>query len=403
MLDLGPASPSACCGTTASSKGFGIKEGDPQIVGAADTLGERAKGQTAMESLLQKDPGINVVYSINEPSGFGGANALKAAGKDPNDFMLVSVDGGCEAIKSGIKTGVIDATSQQYPQNMAKQGVKTIVKAASGGKKPSGYTDTGVNLITDEPMNGVSRRTPPTARRTAGARRRRSVRRRTAGAGAPERARAAGRRSSGRGGLPKVSGERLAQLGPLFALIIVCAVLHDAVRPLPHGENFSLVFQQVMVIGTLAIGQTIIILTAGIDLSCGMVMAFGSIVMTKMAVDNGVPALIAILLGHPRVRGLRRHQRRLVTLLGLPPFIVTLGTFNIAFALTHIYSNDETISGPPELMTELGDAFNIGGTRDHLRHRCVRWRCSRSRGSCSPRRRGAGTSTPWATTPRPRA
>ena len=114
------------------------------------------KGQTAMESLLQKDPGINVVYSINEPSGFGGANALKAAGKDPKDFILVSVDGGCDAIKRGIKTGVIDATSQQYPQNMAAQGVKTIAEAARGGKKPSGYTDTGVNLISADPAKGVT-------------------------------------------------------------------------------------------------------------------------------------------------------------------------------------------------------------------------------------------------------
>src|SRR3954467_11598554 len=139
-------------------KGFGIKEGDPQIVGAAPTQGDRAKGQAAMENLLQKDPGINVVYSINEPSGFGGATALKAAGKSKDDFLLVSVDGGCEAIPKGIKPGVIGATAQQYPQNMAKLGVEAIVKAANGGKKPSGgeYVDTGVNLITDEPMSGVA-------------------------------------------------------------------------------------------------------------------------------------------------------------------------------------------------------------------------------------------------------
>ena len=108
-----------------------------------------------MEQLLQKDPGINVVYSINEPSGFGGATALKAAGKGADDVLIVSVDGGCEAITKGIKTGVIDATSQQYPQNMAKQGVEAVVKAARGGEKPSGYVDTGVELITDEPMDGV--------------------------------------------------------------------------------------------------------------------------------------------------------------------------------------------------------------------------------------------------------
>ena len=75
-----------------------------------------------MENLLQKDSGINVIYTINEPSAFGGATALKAAGKDPKDFILVSVDGGCDAIKDGIKPGIIDATSQQYPLKMAAAG-----------------------------------------------------------------------------------------------------------------------------------------------------------------------------------------------------------------------------------------------------------------------------------------
>jgi fructose transport system substrate-binding protein len=157
MLDLGPGATVGQLRHDGFLEGFGIKDGDPQIVGAADTAGDRAKGQAAMEQLLQKDSGINVVYSINEPSGFGGATALKAAGKNPDDFLLVSVDGGCEAITKGIKPGIIDATSQQYPQNMAKLGVEAIVKAAKGGKKPSGgeYVDTGVNLITDEPMSGV--------------------------------------------------------------------------------------------------------------------------------------------------------------------------------------------------------------------------------------------------------
>jgi len=155
MLDLAPGISVGQLRHDGFLKGFGIKEGDPAIVGAADTLGETAKGQTAMESLLQKDPGINIVYSINEPSGFGGANALKAAGKDPKDFILVSVDGGCEAIEKGIKTGVIDATSQQYPLKMAALGVEKGAEAARGGEKPSGYVDTGVELITADPVKGV--------------------------------------------------------------------------------------------------------------------------------------------------------------------------------------------------------------------------------------------------------
>jgi fructose transport system substrate-binding protein len=155
MLDLAPGISVGQLRHDGFLKGFGIKEGDPQIVGAAPTLGDQAKGQAAMETLLQKDKGINVIYSINEPSGFGGATALKAAGKDPKDFILVSVDGGCNAIKNGIKPGIIDATSQQYPLKMAALGVEKGAAAARGGAKPSGYVDTGVTLITGTPMPGV--------------------------------------------------------------------------------------------------------------------------------------------------------------------------------------------------------------------------------------------------------
>jgi fructose transport system substrate-binding protein len=155
MLDLAPGISVGQLRHDGFLKGFGIKEGDPQIVGAAPTEGDRAKGQAAMETLLQKDPNINVIYSINEPSGFGGATALKAAGKDPKDFILVSVDGGCNAIKNGIKPGIIDATSQQYPLKMAALGVEKGAAAARGGAKPTGYTDTGVTLISDKPMPGV--------------------------------------------------------------------------------------------------------------------------------------------------------------------------------------------------------------------------------------------------------
>jgi fructose transport system substrate-binding protein len=155
MLDLAPGISVGQLRHDGFLKGFGIKDGDPQIVGAAPTLGDQAKGQAAMETLLQKDKDINIIYSINEPSGFGGATALKAAGKDPKDFILVSVDGGCNAIKNGIKPGIIDATSQQYPLKMAALGVEKGAAAARGGEKPSGYTDTGVTLISDEPMDGV--------------------------------------------------------------------------------------------------------------------------------------------------------------------------------------------------------------------------------------------------------
>jgi fructose transport system permease protein len=163
-----------------------------------------------------------------------------------------------------------------------------------------------------------------------------------------------------KGGL--LSGERLAQLGPLIALLLVCLFFTTQSDRFLSGQNFSLIFQQVMVLGTLAIGQTIIVLTAGIDLSCGTVMAFGSIVMTKMAVDNNVPPLFAILIGMLACAGFGLVNGGLVTRLGLPPFIVTLGTFYIAFALTHIYSNEETIANLPSAMTWLGNTFKVGST-----------------------------------------
>jgi fructose transport system permease protein len=126
------------------------------------------------------------------------------------------------------------------------------------------------------------------------------------------------------------------------------------------AQNLSLVMQQVMVVGVLAIGQTLVILTAGIDLSVGTVMALGQIVMTKLAVASGVPALLALLLGILTCVGFGVLNGGLVTLVRLPPFIVTLGTLNIAFALTHIFSNDETYTGLPSVLLFFGRTFTIG-------------------------------------------
>ena len=117
-----------------------------------------------------------------------------------------------------------------------------------------------------------------------------------------------------------------------------------------------------MVVGTIAIGQTLIILTAGIDLSCGMIMALGSIVMTKMAADFGLSAPVAITLGIAATAGFGLVNGLLVTKAKLPPFIVTLGTLNIAFAITQLYSGSQTITEVSEGMTWLGNSFRIGQT-----------------------------------------
>jgi fructose transport system permease protein len=116
-----------------------------------------------------------------------------------------------------------------------------------------------------------------------------------------------------------------------------------------------------MVVGVIAIGQTLIILTAGIDLSCGMVMALGSIVMAKLAVAGGMNPYLAILCGIATTIAFGLLNGALVTLVRLPSFIVTLGTMNIAFALTQIYSESQTVTEVPAAMTALGNTFSLGG------------------------------------------
>jgi fructose transport system permease protein len=154
----------------------------------------------------------------------------------------------------------------------------------------------------------------------------------------------------------------IGQLGPFIALLIACAFFAFTTERFFSGENLSLILQQVMVVGVIAIGQTLIILTAGIDLSCGMVMALGSIVMTKFAADLGLPTPLAVLCGIGVTALFGLVNGLLVTRIKLPPFIVTLGTFNIAFAITQLYSNAQTVTDLPEAMTWLGNTFNLGGT-----------------------------------------
>lgn len=155
----------------------------------------------------------------------------------------------------------------------------------------------------------------------------------------------------------------LGTLGPALALLLACTFFSFQHENFLTLRNFSLILQQVMVVGTIAIGQTLIILTAGIDLSCGMVMALGSIVMTKFAADYGLSAPLAILCGIAATSLFGFVNGMLVTRVKLPPFIVTLGTLNIAFAITQLYSRAQTVSNIPDGMNLLGDTFALGAAR----------------------------------------
>ena len=148
-------------------KGFGIEvpdlkvmgsETDPRVIGHESSGANPEGGQKSMETLLAKNPDINVVYTINEPAAEGAYAALKAAGKE-KQAIIVSVDGGCPGIAS-VASGVIGATSQQYPLLMAAKGIEAIKAFAADGTKPKAtdgltFFNTGVNLVTDKPAAGV--------------------------------------------------------------------------------------------------------------------------------------------------------------------------------------------------------------------------------------------------------
>src|SRR5262245_23015006 len=154
----------------------------------------------------------------------------------------------------------------------------------------------------------------------------------------------------------------LGAVGPLIALVAACAFFATQSDRFLTGDNLSIVLQQVMVVGAIAIGQTLIILTAGVDLSCGAVMALGGIVMTKLAAETGVPVHLAMATGCAVTTLFGLPNGLLVTRIKLLPFIVTLGTLNIAFAATLLYSSSQTVTDLPRGLNALGETFTVGGT-----------------------------------------
>jgi len=151
-------------------------------------------------------------------------------------------------------------------------------------------------------------------------------------------------------------------VGPLLSLLIACVFFASRSPRFLTGGNFSLIVQQVSVVGALAIGQTLVILTSGIDLSNGTVMAFGGVLMANLVMKSGVNPFLAILIGIAACVALGFFNGLLVTYIKIPPFIVTLGTYNIAFAITHIYANS-TINELPRVLTFFGETFKIGATK----------------------------------------
>jgi fructose transport system substrate-binding protein len=157
MLDLQPGVTVGDQRHSGFLTGMGLTDSSPEIAGKENTSGDQGKGQTAMENLLQKNPNINSVYTINEPAAIGAATALKNAGKT-NSVIVGSIDGGCAGVQA-VKDGQIAATVMQFPGKMAVAGVDAAVAFVKDGTKPTvpstGYIDTGVQLVTDKPLGGL--------------------------------------------------------------------------------------------------------------------------------------------------------------------------------------------------------------------------------------------------------
>ena len=152
-------------------------------------------------------------------------------------------------------------------------------------------------------------------------------------------------------------------------LLIVSVLIFGAIaQNFLNASTLSLVLKQVTVIGIIAIAQTMIILTAGIDLSVGAILVLCMIVMGKLSVDSGVPTGIAIAIAMAVGTAMGALNGALVTYVRLPPFIVTLGTLSIFTALKLWYSHSESVR-PADIeekapfLNWFGQTFDLGGAQ----------------------------------------
>ncbi|HEY5840386.1 MAG TPA: ABC transporter permease [Mycobacterium sp.] len=154
-------------------------------------------------------------------------------------------------------------------------------------------------------------------------------------------------------------------LSPLLVLVVSMIVFTIINPRFAQPATLSIIIQQTAIIAALAIGQTLIVLTAGIDLSVGAISILSMLVMSNLAVNNGVPALLALLLGVAVGILCGLLNGLLVTRIGLPPFIATLGTLSIFTAIGLLYSGGASIGRRemPPLLNLMGTPIPIGPFR----------------------------------------
>jgi fructose transport system permease protein len=154
---------------------------------------------------------------------------------------------------------------------------------------------------------------------------------------------------------------------PLIVLVALIVFFGIA-----RGERFfsaytlTLIMQQVAVVGILAAAQTLVVLTAGIDLAIGVIMVFAFVIMGNMVVSHGMPVIVALAAGFAVAGFFGYVNGFLVARLRLPPFIVTLGTWNVVMAICLIYSANETmreadVTAATQWLHIFGISFKVGG------------------------------------------
>lgn len=157
MADLDPSSSVGVQRHDGFLKGMGLDDDSKNVIGSALTQGDQNKAQSAMDNLLQRTASkVNVIYNINEPAARGSYQALKSRGIE-GKVTVGAIDGSCSGVKD-VKDGKFVATVMQFPKKMAEKGVQSVVDFAEDGKKPSGLVDTGDELITDKPIDGIKSR-----------------------------------------------------------------------------------------------------------------------------------------------------------------------------------------------------------------------------------------------------
>ncbi|MEQ5841220.1 ABC transporter permease [Paraburkholderia acidicola] len=145
--------------------------------------------------------------------------------------------------------------------------------------------------------------------------------------------------------------------GPLLALIVITVVFSVTTSTFLNVGNISLLFQQSVVVGTIALGQTLIVLVAGIDLACGAILVLGTVLIGSLAGHGDMAAIAAglvVCLAAASLNGL------VITRFKLPPFIVTLGTLTILAAASRLYTRSQSYPVSSDFLTILGSGFTSG-------------------------------------------